>query len=119
VPAVPSLGNAGFALGLRNGVAASFALLALGTNRDVAPSLGVTLPFDLQALGAPGCELLVDPAVLVARLTDVFGETDQPLPIPSTPSLAGIEVVAQWFVPDALVGALGLAASSGLAAAIR
>jgi hypothetical protein len=63
--------------------------------------------------------LLVDPAVLVARLTDVFGETDQPLPIPSTPSLAGIEVVAQWFVPDALVGALGLAASSGLAAAIR
>jgi hypothetical protein len=63
--------------------------------------------------------LLVDPLVLALRTTDVFGETDQPLPIPATPSLAGIEVSGQWFVPDAAVGSLGFAASAGLACAIR
>jgi hypothetical protein len=119
VPSAPSLGNAGFSLGLRNGVSAAFAVLAAGTDRLLAPSLGVPLPVDLQGIGAPGCLLLVDPAMLTLRTTNVFGETDQPLPIPSSPSLAGLEIVAQWLVPDPLVGPLGLATSSGLAAAIR
>jgi hypothetical protein len=118
VPSAPALGNAAFALGLRNGVPTSFALLAVGIDRAQAPSIGQTLPYDLQLLGAPGCRLLVDPAVLTLRATNVFGETDQPLPIPATPTLAGLEVVAQWLVPDNTVGTLGLATSPALAAAI-
>ena len=118
VPSVPSLGNGAFALGLRNGVPVSFTVLAVGTDRQTAAG-SLPLPYDLQPLGAPGCQLLVDPAVLALRSTDVFGETDQPLPIPASPSLAGIEMVAQWFVPDATVGPLALAGSAGLACAIR
>jgi len=114
---VPSLGNAGYTIGLRNGPIGSFAILALGLGRAVT-STGVPLPIDLAVIGAPGCPLLADPLVLLLRPTDAFGETDQPLPIPSSPGLAGAEWAGQWLLPDPNVGPLGLATTAGLACAI-
>ncbi|MBL9076210.1 MAG: hypothetical protein JNL08_01820 [Planctomycetes bacterium] len=115
---VPSLGNATFSIGVRNAVPTSFAVLAIGADR-AATSAGVPLPLDLQPIGAPGCKLLVDPAVLALWPTNVFGDADQPLPIPSNPAFAGIEWSGQWIVPDPLVAPLGLAITRGLVCAIR
>lgn len=118
VPDAPTLGNSTYALGLRNAVPVSFALLALGFDR--ATALGsLALPYELRPFGAPGCLLLVDPAAVTLRTTDALGNTDQPLPIPANPAFLGVELCAQWFVPDPTVGALGLAGSSGLASVIR
>lgn len=114
---VPSLGNSGYTIGLRSGPIASFALLALGASRSIT-SAGAALPIDLAVIGAAGCPLLVDPLILLLRSTDAFGETDQPLPIPPTPALAGSEWVGQWLLPDPTVGPLGLATTAGLACAI-
>lgn len=119
VVGAPTVGNAGYVVGLRDGVPASFAVLAIGDNRAASSLLGAPLPIDLTALGAPGCQLLVDPLVLLAQPSNVFGEADQPLPIPAAPILSGVEWSAQWVQPDPLIGPFGLVTSRGLALAIR
>lgn len=115
----PTIGNAGYAVGLRQGVPSSFAVLALGDSRSASSVFGAPLPIDLSVLGAPGCQLLVDPLVLLAQPSDVFGEADQPLPIPAAPILSGVEWSAQWVQPDAGIGPFGLVTTRGLAIAIR
>lgn len=116
---LPTLGNAGFQLGLVDGPASSLAILALGGSRYFASGLGLALPLDLQGLGASGCDLLVDPQVLLAKVTNPAGGATQVVPIPATPALAGSEFVAQWFVADAGVGPLGLAGTAGVAFVVR
>lgn len=111
----PTLGNAAFTLALQNAPGSAFAVLVLGGSRLFAASWSVPLPFDLGPLGAPGCALLVDPAVLLLHATTAAGGASQVVPIPANPSLAGIEFVAQWFVPDAGIAPLGLAATEGVA----
>lgn len=118
VVGAPAVGSAGYTVGLRDGVPASFAVLALGDNRAASSLLGAPLPIDLSALGAPGCLLLVDPLVLLAQPSNVFGEADQPLPIPAAPILSGVEWSAQWVQPDPLIGPFGLVTTRGLAIAI-
>lgn len=112
---VPTLGNTSFSLGIRGAQPSSLALLAAGNSRAVWTATGALLPFDLQPLGAFGCQLLVDPQVTVVVTTDAAGAADQPLPIPNTTSLIGAEFVGQWFVPDGVVGAFGFASSEGVA----
>jgi hypothetical protein len=97
---VPTLGNSAWSLGLRHGPVNAFALFALGTDRVFASALGVALPFDLAAFGAPGCPLLVDPLALVFHATSGSGSADQALAIPNAPALAGTELSGQWLVPD-------------------
>lgn len=115
---LPVLGNAGFALGLGSAPVNAFAVLALGGSRYFSAALGA-LPFSLQGLGAPGCELLVDPQVLLLLTTNAVGAATQVIPIPVAPGLAGLEFVGQWFVPDAGVGALGLAGTVGVAFVVQ
>ncbi|MCU0865368.1 MAG: hypothetical protein MUC36_16415 [Planctomycetes bacterium] len=119
VPGRPTLGATNFALGLRDAPPVALTLLVTGSDRAVSSVLGVPLPFALGSLGAAGCSLLVDPLVLTAGVTDLFGERDQPLPIPNSSALAGVELCGQWFVADGAVGSLGLAATAGLAVVIR
>lgn len=119
VTGAPTVGNAGYAVGLRQGVPSSFAVLALGDSRSASTVFGAPLPIDLSALGAPGCHLLVDPLVLSAQPTDATGAANQPFPIPAAPILAGVEWSAQWVQPDAAIGPFGLVTSRGLAIAIR
>jgi len=115
---LPVQGNLGFALGLGFAPANSFALLAFGNSRYFSASLGA-LPISLQGIGAPGCELLVDPQVLLLQPTNAIGAASQGIPIPFSPALAGVEFVGQWFVLDAGVGALGLAGTAGVAFVVQ
>ena len=108
--------------GLRTGVKQGSRASAVAKSsvwRAASSLLGAPLPIDLSALGAPGCQLLVDPLVLLAQPSNVFGEADQPLPIPAAPILSGVEWSAQWVQPDPLIGPFGLVTSRGLALAIR
>lgn len=112
---VPSLGNGSFALGLRDAPPQSVALFAVGQGRSVWQAAGLSLPLDLQPVGAAGCRLLVNPQVSLLLPTNANGAADQAFPIPSTPSLIGLELAAQWFVPDAAIGSFGFAATEGVA----
>lgn len=115
VSGAPTLGSAGFQLGLAAAPGSTLALLALGQSRFFATQLGVPLPFDLGLLGAANCRLLADPAVALAYVTSPGGNAAQTLPIPNQPALAGLEFVGQWFIADATVGPLGIAGTAGLA----
>ena len=108
-----------FSLGLLGAPAQSAVLLALGEGRGLWTATGASLPFDLQPFGAPGCQLLVDPQVVQGLPTSAGGAANQPFPIPVTPSLVGLEISAQWFVPDASVGSLGFAATEAVAFVIQ
>ncbi|MBL8755621.1 MAG: hypothetical protein JNK15_20160 [Planctomycetes bacterium] len=104
---VPSLGNLNFRIGVEN--AAPTALAALWWSDAVAA---------LPIVG--GCALLVDPSPglpVWPSVTSPAGLRIEPLPIPSTPGLVGVDLYCQWLVEDAagtaLPGFLGLATSRG------
>ena len=98
----PAIGNAGLpALGasydvtLSDEVAGSIAVLASGLSDSTWS--GGSLPFALP--GAPGCDLLVAPTVLDARLTPGASVT---FSVPSNNALIGQQVFHQWGVLDAV-----------------
>ena len=96
---IPSLGNRGFGLSLRNAAGASPCVFLLSP----APA---TLP-----LGG-GCSLLVGtPAVALRWMTAVDGTAHLPLPIPPNPALVGGTVSAQAAIVDPAGPWLGLAFS--------
>lgn len=104
---LPTLGNAGFRVGVEH--AAPVALAALWF-ADAA----VQLPI------AGTCSLLVDPGAGLPvwfSITSAAGTRIEPLPIPGSPSLANAELYCQWLVEDGagtpLPGLLGLATSRG------
>ncbi|MFK7742076.1 MAG: hypothetical protein AB8H80_17300 [Planctomycetota bacterium] len=108
---LPELGNATFAVGLENAPPSALALLVAGNSRSVWAN-GI-LPFDLAPLGATGCNLLTSPDATALTTTDAAGSAQVTLAIPNNPALLNAEFAAQWFVPDATIGTLGLAASEG------
>lgn len=115
----PTLGNAQFALGCAGAPGSALCLLALGLGRYSAPALGVPLPFDLAAVGAPGCALRVDPETVVARIATASGAAQVGVPIPTLPALAGLQGHGQWFLADPSTGPLGLAAMPGVTFVLR
>jgi hypothetical protein len=86
----PQLGNAGFTVGLVQGLPASFALLVLGASDH--QYLGVPLPLPFG-----GCQLLVSIDALLVQSTDPAGTATQPVPVPASPALAGAVFYGQWF----------------------
>ncbi|MGB3970160.1 MAG: hypothetical protein WBO45_25725, partial [Planctomycetota bacterium] len=74
---------------LTNGLPGALALCAAGFSERTF--LGVPLPLPLGT-----CELLVAPDVVAVQVTDAAGAATQPLPVPPTPSLAGVIVHTQW-----------------------
>lgn len=111
----PSLGSPSFGLGLDAGPSNGAAALLLGANRRFASSLQVALPFDLGAVGAPGCLLAADPVVLLPLRLDGTGAGALTLPIPGGLSLRRTELCAQWAVLSPGVNALGLLTTDGAA----
>jgi hypothetical protein len=63
----------------------------------------VPLPFDLGALGAPGCFLRIDPLVTRGQLTDAAGATLVDLPLAAVPALRGTELFTQCLCLDPFV----------------
>lgn len=113
----PAIGNAAFEIELKQAPPGQPALLFFGVSRQFSSLFGLPLPIDLSVL-ATGCSLLVDPVVPFGLLASAGGDAVQPLPIPGTPSLAGVEWTGQAFVIDPNVGPLGLAATAGIACRI-
>jgi hypothetical protein len=104
---LPTLGNASFRVGVEDAAPSALAVLWFSDAAAVVPIAGA-------------CNLLVDPSAglpVWLAVTSPAGMRNVPLPIPSTPSLAGSELRCQWLIEDAagtaLPGFLGLAVSRG------
>lgn len=112
---VPELSNSGlpvlgftYSVGLANAVPTTFAVLASGLS-DSTWSGGM-LPMPLP--GAPGCDLLVDPIVLTAYVTNLTGSAGGLISVPNTAGLVGVDVFHQWVVLDSQANAVGLVTSN-------
>ena len=92
------------------------ALLCLGTSRTAWGS--IPLPFDLGAIGAPGCLLLT--SVLDSRpvTTSAAGEASFSYGLPNDIYMLGLPFYNQWLVADPTVNALGFVLSNGGAGVI-
>lgn len=86
----PTLGNAGFALGLAQGLPNAPALLVLGTSDHRYGVLPLPAPI-------ASCELLVAADATALTFTGGAGEATFGLPIPVLTQLAGAVFFAQWF----------------------
>jgi ELWxxDGT repeat protein len=85
---VPQLGNAGFGIRVTNGLPASIGVVAVGP----APTL----------LQVGSCRLLVSPpwSTLAPTFLDALGAGVTALPIPTTATLAGLQLYGQYLVLD-------------------
>lgn len=72
---------------------------------------GIPLPFSLAGLGAPGCQLAVDPLVSLSALATSFGTYSFALSVPSTASLAGLVLYTQVLTIDPPANTFGLTSS--------
>ena len=107
---VPQLGGT-FAVVLRNARPNAPAFLAHGTSRSAWASL--PLPFDLTALGAPGCALATDYALTLPLTIAVTGQGKFVYTIPNLPVLTGQNFCNQGLILDAAANALGMALTNG------
>ena len=85
---VPQLGNAGFAIRVQNGLPTSLGVVVIGA----APTL----------LQIGTCRVLVAPpwTTLPPVFLDAAGAGAAPLPVPATPTLAGVSLHGQYLVLD-------------------
>jgi hypothetical protein len=93
-------------------LAAGPAVVLLGASQAVWN--GTPLPFDLGPLGMPGCQLLVDPEV-VLPLAVAAGTGTFRLPVVPDPGLLGLSLYAQALAIDPLANLFGATVSNGLA----
>jgi hypothetical protein len=73
---------------------------------------GLPLPFSLAPLGAPACELLAEPLLLLTAAGT--GNASWSLALPNVPAAAGQLLFTQGAVLEAGANALGLATSNAL-----
>lgn len=104
-----------FTLRLSDGEPNSDAFLVIGASRT--SWLGMALPYDLTALGAPECALRVGIDECYSLATP-SGEASRTLVLPPSSVLSGLEIYAQWLV-CAPGNALDLLSSEGVAIRIR
>lgn len=112
-PSVPSVGSP-FAVVIDRGPANASAWVAFGL-QDQQLGGALPLPFDLGALGAPGCQVHVDLLALAAASTDAAGVGRMPVALPTQAGLVGITFFAQWLVLEPGANSLGLVTSAGAA----
>ncbi len=79
--------------------------------------LGISLPFDLGQLGAPGCQLLTS-VEIQQPLTNGAGVAQWQLALPATVSLLGASFYQQALVLDPTANAFGAVFSNGTHATI-
>ena len=87
------------------------AALIIGTSRKQWGP--ITLPWDLSALGAQGCQLLVSLDSIVPTPVDTSGNAKVSFALPNNPSLRGVTWHNQFLVFDAGMNKLGLVFSNG------
>ncbi len=112
-----SLGNLS-----RNGVSrdpridaqVTFTLHSAPPNTPAAINFGIAeQTLNLDGLGAPGCQALVQSFASETFLSDDAGHESFTITIPDDPSLVGGILKTQWLVIDGAANQLGLVASNG------
>lgn len=103
--------NSTWTLALDFGAVNSVAILSFGDSDAV---FGATpLPFALDMLGAPGCDILAAPLVTLFVATDSFGRAQVTGAIPNDPGFVGFQIFNQWVCLDPPVNSLGVTVSNG------
>jgi hypothetical protein len=106
---VPVIGET-FLLQLHGARAAAPAALWLGFSDMLW--LGVPLPLDLHAFGAPGCPVLISWDSPRSMTTSASGTAQVSLSIPADHGLLGVRVMTQALVVDPPANALGVTVSN-------
>ncbi|GEM_PF-406962 len=104
----------GRSIGLRleKAYGARIAILYMGFSKR---SWGrISLPLPLDALGAPGCKLLVAPLIPLAVPVGLKGTAYLTLPIPPSPAYSGVRLFTQWVIHAPRANKLGLVLTNGL-----
>lgn len=115
----PTVGNAAFRAGLRNGTANTPALLCFGPDFSSSTLFGQPLPVPLQSLGFGSCLLHCDPIFQFGVALDSTGSADVPLAIPNDAALIAATFGLQWFGAQAGANPIGYVGSRGTAVQLR
>ncbi len=76
--------------------------------------LGIPLPFDLAAAGAPGCMLYTSLDALVPATTSAIGEATVTFALPNVPAFVGLVGFLQWMAADPGANPLGFTFSGAI-----
>ncbi|MFQ5504837.1 MAG: hypothetical protein ACE5F1_08585, partial [Planctomycetota bacterium] len=116
--AIPVLSNTGrptvggaYNVNLSRAVASSTALLLIGASKTKWGAL--PLPFDMTALGAPGCKLLAGGDLIVPVPTDRLGTATLQLKVPLNNVFCGVSIFNQYIIFDKNANNLGLVGTNG------
>jgi hypothetical protein len=101
--------NQKFQVDLTGGAPNSLALLVLGSNDQTWGP--VPLPFDMTAIGAPGCKFYQDWLLSFPALVDGSGVGAAILGFPNDPSLVGARLFSGWLNVDAQANPAGVTTS--------
>ena len=107
----PQLGST-FVIRLQNALPNAIALPFYGFSRLAANGGSVPLPFDLTAVGAPGCFVRVDPASTSLAVADATGVSYLELPVPAILALRGLPFFMQAVLLDPANNALGVSVTN-------
>jgi hypothetical protein len=112
---VPLLGQK-FAFYVKTGMKSGKAVLIIGaTNTDYK---GLKLPFPLDTIGAPGCQLYVGLSVMIPTALDSNGIGTNAYVIPKDVSIIGAQLYCQYYVSDPKANPLGLVTSDAALAVV-
>ncbi len=115
----PWIGNASFALRCTRIPSGATAIAVLGASDQHWSAANVALPHDLSPLGMTSCWLRVSGEIVSApRQANGVGAALS-MPIPGDPSLAGVEIHAQWWVGDPGANPMGAVLSQSAALRIE
>lgn len=105
----PQIGNT-FRVRVNQCRASTVALLLFGSS--ATQWNGIPLPFDLGAIGAPGCALLVENLIASALTVNSSGATNLQYTLPNNIYVLGQSFYNQAFVFDPMANAFGFVASN-------
>lgn len=101
-----------FVVRVRDLRAMSPVAMLFGT-RESGPWMGLTLPYRMDVIGAPGCTLATDAALVLGAAANSLGEARLPGQIPPVAKLVGTWIRFQGMALDPRANALGAAMSNG------
>lgn len=106
------LAGKSFVMRVRDVVANGLVLAAIGA-RETGSWMGLSLPYAMDSIGAPGCTLNTDVALALAGAANALGEARVAGRLPATPALVGAWFRFQAIILDKRANALGLVLSNG------
>jgi hypothetical protein len=107
---LPQLGSS-YTVNVASTASGAPVLLAIGVSDKLFG--GLTLPFDLTPLGAPGCSLLCSLDLFAASSIGGSGQANFTVPIPNNNALIGLQYFHQALLVSSVSNQLGFAFSNG------